>query len=94
MWYSNVYVFYVEKMTVVMNLPDGYQLKMMGEVEYNMCKTNDWANDLVSQYKDYSAYEKLGLGVVVIKNGELVALAEKLGYHFSHEYVAYEIMGD
>ena len=22
-----------------------------------------------------------------------VALAEKLGYHFSHEYVAYEIMG-
>lgn len=22
-----------------------------------------------------------------------VALAEKLGYHFSHEYVAYEVMG-
>ena len=122
----------------------------MEEAEYNMCKKNTWANDLVSQYKDYRAYKNLGLGIVVLKDGELVAgassysrydkgieieidtqedhrrkelayacgaklilecleeglypswdaqnkwsvaLAEKLGYHFSHEYVAYEIMG-
>ena len=115
-----------------------------------MCRNNGWANDLVSQFKDYDTYRKLGLGVVVLKDGELVAgassysrynegieieidtredhrrkglayvcgaklileclkkslypswdaqnkwsvaLAEKLGYHFSHEYTAYEIMG-
>lgn len=133
-----------------LNLPDGYELKMIEEAEYNMCRNNGWANDLVSQYKDYDTYKGLGLGVVVLKDGELVAgassystygegieieidtredhrrkglayacgaklileclkkglypswdaqnkwsvaLAEKLGYHFSHEYTAYEIMG-
>ena len=134
----------------VANLPVGYELKMMEEPEYNMCQNNGWAADLVSQYKDYSMYKKLGMGVVILKDGELiagassystydkgieieidtredyrrkglayacgaklileclkkdlypswdaqnkwsVALAEKLGYSFSHEYVAYEIRG-
>lgn len=134
----------------VANLPVGYELKMMEEPEYDMCQNNGWAADLVSQYKDYSMYKKLGMGVVVLKDGELVAgassystydkgieieidtredhrrkglayscgarlileclkkdlypswdaqnkwsvaLAEKLGYSFSHEYVAYEIRG-
>lgn len=100
-------------------MQSGYALKKMEEAEYNMCKENTWANDLVSQYKDYKAYKNLGLGIAVLKEGELVAgassysrydegieiendtqedhrrkgLAEKLGYHFSHEYVVYEIMG-
>ena len=135
---------------VVSNIPDGYELKMMEESEYYMCRNNGWTRDLVSQYKDYEKYKKLGLGVVVLKDGELVggassysrydkgieieidtredhrrkglayacgaklilecrkrdlypswdaqnkgsvALAEKLGYHFSHEYAAYEVMG-
>ena len=144
-------IFDVEKLwQAVDSLQSGYELKKMEETEYNMCKTNGWANDLVSQYKDYRAYKNLGLGIVVLKDGELVAgassysrydkgieieidtredyrrkglayacgaklileclenglypswdaqnkwsvaLAEKLGYHFSHEYVAYEIMG-
>jgi len=133
---------------IVSNLPDGYELKIIEETEYNICRGTDWANDLVSQYKDYSTYKGLGLGVTIFKDGELVAgassystykegieieidtridhrrkglasvcgaklilecmkrglypswdaqnkgsvaLAEKLGYHFSHEYVAYEI---
>jgi len=132
----------------VLNLTDDYKLKMLEEQEYNMCKNNAWANDLVSQYKDYDTYKELGLGVVVLKDGELIAgassystykegieieidtredyrrkglayvcgaklimeclkkglypswdaqnkwslaIAEKLGYHFSHEYIAYEI---
>lgn len=131
-------------------LPDGCELKMLEESEYEMCRNNEWANDLVSQYKDYDTYQELGLGVVVLKDGELAAgassygtysggieieidtredqrrkglayacgaklileclkrglypswdaqntwsaaLAEKLGYHFSHEYTAYEIRG-
>ena len=144
-------IFDVEKLQqAVDSLQSGYVLKKMEETEYNMCKKNTWANDLVSQYKDYKDYKNLGLGIAVLKDGELVAgassysrydkgieieidtqedqrrkglayacgaklilecleeglypswdaqnkwsvaLAEKLGYHFSHEYVAYEIMG-
>lgn len=144
-------VFDTEKLErAVADLPAGYELKFLKEAEYRLCRENGWANDLVSQYSDYATYKKLGLGVVILKEGELVAgassysrydkgieieidtredyrrkglayvcgaklileclknalypswdaqnkwsvaLAEKLGYHFSHEYVAYEIRG-
>lgn len=144
-------IFDVEKLEQdTLDLPQGYELKLLEESEYNMCRGNDWAKDLVSNYKNYDMYKKLGLGVVILRNGELVAgassystynegieieidtredhrrkglayacgarlimeclqrglypswdaqnkwsvdLAEKLGYHFSHEYTAYEIMG-
>lgn len=144
-------IFDVEKLKeVVAGLPSDYEIKIIEEAEYNACRENDWANDLVSQYKDYNTYKSLGLGVAVLKDGELVAgassystydkgieieidtkkeyrrkglayvcgaklileclekglypswdaqnewsvaLAQKLGYHFSYEYVAYEIMG-
>lgn len=134
----------------IMELPEDCELKLIKEYEYALCRNNRWANDLVSQFKDYDTYKTLGLGVVVLKDGELVAgassysrynegieieidtredhrrkglayacgaklileclerglypswdaqnkwsvaLAEKLGYHFSHEYAAYEIIG-
>lgn len=144
-------IFDVEKLwQAVDSLQSGYKLKKIEEAEYNMCRGNTWANDLVSQYKDYKTYKNLGLGIVVLKDGELVAgassysrydkgieieidtrvdhrrkglayacgaklileclekglypswdaqnqwsvaLAKKLGYHFSHEYVAYEVRG-
>ncbi len=144
-------VFEVSKLEqAILNLPEGYELKMLEEQEYNMCRNNAWANDLVSRYKDYDTYKELGLGVIALKDGELVAgassystynegieieidtredhrrkglayacgaklileclkkglypswdaqnkwsvaLAQKLGYHFSHEYTAYEIIG-
>lgn len=144
-------VFDVSKLEqAVLSLPEGYELRMLEEKEYGMCRNNGWANDLVSQYKDYDRYKELGLGVVALKDGELaagassystysggieieidtredhrrkglayacsaklileclkrglypswdaqnkwsLALAEKLGYHVSHEYTAYEIMG-
>lgn len=67
-------VFDVEKLQqAVDGLQSGYALKKMEEAEYNICKENGWANDLVSQYKDYKAYKNLGLGIVVLKDGELVA---------------------
>jgi GNAT superfamily N-acetyltransferase len=132
----------------VLSIADGYELKMIEETEYYMCQSKGWSRSLVSQYKDYETYKKLGLGVAVLKDGDLVAgassystydkgieieidtredhrrkglayacgaklileclkrdlypswdaqnkwsvaLAEKLGYHFSHEYVAYEV---
>lgn len=144
-------IFDVEKLQqATLNLPEGYELKLLEEQEFHMCRSNEWANDLVSQYKNYDMYKALGLGVVVLLDGELVAgassystyqegieieidtredqrrrglayacgaklvleclkkgiypswdaqnkwsvaLAEKLGYHFSHEYTAYEVIG-
>lgn len=134
----------------ILDLPEGYELKRIEEQEYSMCKSNVWSRDLVSQYKTFNSYKELGLGVVALRKGELVAgassyssynegieieidtrkdhrrkglayacgaklileclkkglypswdaqnkwslsLAEKLGYHFSHEYTAYEISG-
>lgn len=143
-------VFDIEKLEqVALNIPNGYELKMIEESEYYMCQNNGWSRDLVSQYQDYKTYKMLGLGVAVLKDGEpvagassystydkgieieidtredhrrkglayvcgaklileclkrgvypswdaqnkmSVALAEKLGYHFSHEYVAYEVI--
>lgn len=67
-------IFDVEKLKqAIICLPDGYELKIIEEAEYNMCRENGWANDLVSQYKDYNTYKELGLGVAVLKDGELVA---------------------
>ena len=144
-------VFDKEKLRqAVAQLPEDYEMRHLGEDEYRLCRENAWANDLVSQYKDYDTYKELGIGVVVLKDGELVAgassysrynegieieidtrenhrrkglayacgaklileclernlypswdaqnlwsvgLAEKLGYHYSHTYIAYEIIG-
>lgn len=130
------------------SIPDGFELHMIDEELYNKCRENTWSRDLVSNYGSYAEYEKLGLGSVILKNGEIVsgassyssyaggieieidtkeeyrrqglayvcgarlilecinrglypswdaqnsysvALAEKLGYHFSHEYKAFEV---
>jgi len=131
-------------------LPQEYSLKLIDEDIYDLCRSSDWSMDLVSQYKDYEMYKKLGIGVGVLKDGVLlsgasaysryqdgieieidtketyrrkglayvcgaklileclerglypswdaqnkwsVGLAEKLGYNYDHEYLAYEICG-
>lgn len=144
-------VFDKEKLlNAICSLAPEYSLKMIDEDIFNLCRSSDWSKDLVSQYKDYEMYKKLGVGVAVLKEGTLisgassysryqdgieieidtkeeyrrkglayvcgaklileclerklypswdaqnkwsVALAEKLGYHYDHEYLAYEIIG-
>lgn len=135
---------------IVSSLSDEYQCKALDETDFIQCKETDWAGDLVSQYENFQEFQKLGLGIVILKNGNIVAgassyarykegieieidtkesdrrkglasvcgaklileclsrglypswdaqntgsvaLAEKLGYHFNHEYTAYEILG-
>lgn len=127
-----------------------YTIKMIDEELYRWCREHRWSRDFVGNYESYEQYWKIGLGVVVVKNGvpvagassyssyhggieiEIdtkeefrrqglafasgaalilaclergwypswdaqnlwsVALAEKLGYHFDHEYPVYEILG-
>lgn len=133
---------------IVTSLPKEYQLSMIDEPLYQMCKAEAWSADLVSQFPDYASYRKLGLGAVICQNHTIlsgassysrycsgieieidtregcrrrglarvcgaklilaclqrhlypswdaqnkgsVALAEKLGYHYSHTYTAIEI---
>ncbi len=132
------------------DIPAGLELKMIDKALYNACLSEEWSRDFVSNYKDYTMFEKLGLGALIAKKdtGEIVAgassystykggieieivtredyrkqglayrcaaklileclkrglypswdartmisvaLAEKLGYVYSHEYVAYEV---
>lgn len=134
----------------VRQLPSEYSIRLIDEEMYEFCRKESWCVDFVSQFADWPMYQKMGLGVVVLKDGipaagassysvyadgieiEIdtkpefrrkglatvcgarlilecldrglypswdaqnpwsVALAEKLGYHFDHEYTAYEIRG-
>lgn len=127
---------------------DEFTLCMIDREMFDYCRKQTWSKDFVSLFADYDEYQRLGLGVVALKDGKLVsgassyssyqggieieidtkeeyrkrglatacgaklilecldrglypswdaqnrfsvALAEKLGYHFAHEYVAYEI---
>ena len=144
-------VFDTEKLEkIISSLPDEYELCMIDESLYQMCKETSWSTDLVSQFQNYEDYRRLGLGVVILRNNVIVsgassysryregieieidtkeeyrrkglacvcgaklileclkqnlypswdaqnkasvALAEKLGYHYSHTYTAIEIYG-
>lgn len=144
-------VFDKEKLRrVVASLPEEYELRFIDREIYEVCQKAEWSRFWVALYADYEEFQKLGLGVVILKNGELVAgassyssykegieieidtkepyrrkglatvcgaklilecmernlypswdaqnlwsvaLAEKLGYHYSHTYTAYEIQG-
>lgn len=135
---------------IVASLSNDYELRMIDKMLYELCKSESWSADLVSQFSTYEDYAKLGLGVVILKNGDLIsgassycryqegieieidtkesyrrkglayicgaklileclkrhlypswdahnkeslALAKKLGYHYSHTYTAVEIRG-
>ena len=130
------------------NLPNEYELRLLDEEDFLKTKQEAWCSDWTAQYPDWKNYQKLGLGVVILKDGQLVsgassytsyksgieiqvdtkeeyrrkglaevccaklileclerglypswdaqnkgslALAEKLGYHYSHSYTAYEV---
>lgn len=54
-------------------LPLGYTLRGMDELCYRLCLSQDWSRDLVSNYRDYERYRSLGLGVVALREGQVVA---------------------
>lgn len=58
---------------IVSLLPDGYELCMIDETVYHMCRANPWSVDLVSQFGRYEDYRRLGLGAVVQKDRQIVS---------------------
>ncbi len=138
----------VKLQKIIDGLPEGYELKELDETVFGETKRTGWCCDWTAQYPDWETYQKLGLGVVLLKDGQLVsgassyttyesgieiqvdtkeeyrrkglaevcsakqileclerglypswdaqnkgslALAEKLGYRYSHTYTAYEV---
>lgn len=54
-------------------LPEEYTISMINEQLYQLCKAEPWSADLVSQFPNYEAYRKLGIGVVICKNHKIVS---------------------
>ncbi|MCI8275167.1 MAG: GNAT family N-acetyltransferase [Lachnospiraceae bacterium] len=54
-------------------LPAGYELRQIDEELYHQCLKERWSRDFVDNYPDYDAYRRLGLGMAVVKDGELAA---------------------
>lgn len=54
-------------------LPSEYSLAMIDEMLYIQCKNTPWSRDLVSQFPTYEMYQRLGIGVAVIKDGIVVS---------------------
>lgn len=54
-------------------LPAGYKSRLMDEELYTKCRETKWSKDLVSQYPEYTVYEKYGLGVMIVKDQEPVS---------------------
>lgn len=134
--------------TFVDDLAEDFEICQIDERLYRLCLQEKWSQDLVSNYDDYTHYDRFGLGYVILHKNRLVAgassyssyrggieieidthpeyrqqglakavasklilkclernlypswdahtkislhLAQQLGYHYSHDYIAYEI---
>ncbi|MDO5541024.1 MAG: GNAT family N-acetyltransferase [Eubacteriales bacterium] len=55
--------------SIVKKLPSEYIVRLIDKPIFDYCKKEEWCRDLVSQFSDYSFYQKSGLGVVITKNG-------------------------
>lgn len=54
-------------------LPKGYVLRMIDEGLFWQCREMEWCRDWVAQYDDYALFQKFGLGVVIMKDGQPVS---------------------
>lgn len=62
---------YLEKQAFGIRSP--YTIRIIDKILYNLCKKEVWSQDLVSQFPDWPAFQDLGLGFVVLKDGQLVS---------------------
>jgi RimJ/RimL family protein N-acetyltransferase len=70
-------------------LPDGYTLKRINEDLYNYSLTQDWSEDLCSQFEDYKNFESQGVGFMVLYDDLPVCGASS--YTFYNEGIEIEI---
>lgn len=56
-------------------LPIEYELRMIDEQLYQVCKAEARSVDLVANIRNYNEYHKLGLGAVILKDNVIVSNA-------------------
>lgn len=54
---------------MTMEIPAGFELKLIDRQIYEACMTQGWSRDLCSQFKDYEDYAARGIGVVALCGG-------------------------
>lgn len=83
-------VFDCEKLNQIVNqLCADYSLQMIDEEIFAKIGEITWAHDLCAQFADAQEYQKNGIGVVVMKDGEILSGASS--YTFYHEGIEIEI---
>lgn len=55
------------------SLPKQYEINYIDRTIYRQCLDNDWSADLVSGFRSFNDFERLGLGFVVTENGIIVS---------------------
>ena len=58
-------------------------MKLMEKTLFLRCRQINWCRDWVAQYADYAAYQKYGLGVVILKDEEPVSGASSYSSYMS-----------
>ena len=58
---------------LIKNLPDGYKLRAIDGDLYDLCLKDPLTVDFVSNFGSKENFLKLGLGFVILKNGEIVS---------------------
>ena len=76
-------IFDLEKLgNVAASLPAEYEMRLMDKELFEICRQTPWSKDLAVNYEDYSQYQEFGLGVVILKDSEVVAgISSYSGYH-------------
>lgn len=59
--------------TILNSLPAAYTLRPMDEALYEQCRSHPFSRDLVSQFPDWEAYRRYGLGMAVLKEDKIVS---------------------
>lgn len=54
---------------IVSQLSPEYTMCLIDEPLFHYCKKEEWCRDFVSQFADWQAFQRLGLGVVILKDG-------------------------
>lgn len=62
-------------------LPPDYSMTMIDQERYDLALSQSWSADLCSNYECYEDYQIHGLGIVIMKNGEIVSGASSYAYY-------------
>ncbi len=57
----------------IVSIPVDYELREINGSLYDICLSESWSSDLVSQFSSYDKYKRLGLGYVILKNNIVVS---------------------